>query len=257
MQNKRKRKDKEPISIVKNGDVANYISLLPEAMRYKGDHRLGEIEIVTSPNEIVRIKSALQKQLRQARLTKSSSILGIVYRDEYILIIRDPVKFPSGANGTYIRIIEQTALNGATGVVILPICMGRFYFRKVFRHATRAWELEVPRGFRSKGSSAKEAVKQEIAEELGLRIKKIIELGQIKANTGLFAGAAQSFIVEVAPGIPRPAPELTEAFGDIVRLTSKQVVEKICSGEITDGFTLSVLQQAQAHKLIDIFSKRF
>ena len=60
--------------------------------------------------------------------------------------MRDPVRFPSGKLGTYLRILEPSALDGAAGVVLLPVRDNVIFLREVFRHATRRWELELPRG---------------------------------------------------------------------------------------------------------------
>ena len=64
------------------------------------------------------------------------------------------------------------------------------YLREIFRHATRRWELECPRGFRKSGMTAAETETQEIAEELGLEIEGMHYLGEINGNTGLLAGIA-------------------------------------------------------------------
>lgn len=228
----------------------DYLSLLPKKYQYKGNHRDGEIEIATDPKTIFEIVKTHSNYLKSLNLSHDSNEIGIVFEDEFIIVIRDPVIFPNGKIGTYLRIIERSSLEGPVGVVMIPFCNGSICLRKVFRHATRQWELECPRGFRSKDLTPTDAVKQEISEELGLNIKSINELGSINANTGLFAGAAMAYWVMVEVGDAHPFPEEEEAFGEIVMLTPKQLMEKIRCGEISDGFTLSAVQLAQAHKLL-------
>lgn len=228
----------------------DYLIKLPEEARYKGDYREGEIEIVTDPQLVSTIMKERLNSSSLANFPRDVARIGIVLEDEYIIVVRDPVKFPSGATGTYLRIFTRSGIDGPVGVVMLPISDGLIYLRKIFRHATRRWELECPRGFRSKGITENEAVKQEIAQELGLNIRTIHNLGSIASDTGLLAGVVRAFFVILEAGDPKPKPEAQEAFGEIVKLTPKQLLEKIRIGEIRDGLTLSAIQLAQANNLL-------
>ena len=93
---------------------------------------------------------------------------------------------------------------------------------------------------------------KEIAEELGFGVKNIYDLGSINSNTGLLAVAVQAYWVLLEEGQTNPHPEEGEAFGAIVALTPSQLKEKICAGEIQDGFTLSALQLAQAKNFLTL-----
>ena len=92
-----------------------------------------------------------------------------------------------------------------------------------------------------------------MSEELGFKIQETIALGPIAPNTGLLSGTAEAFLVRLEAGDPEPHPEQEEAFGAIVSLTVDQIVEKLRSGELRDGYTLSALLLAQAHNLLNIF----
>lgn len=220
------------------------------ATEYRGDHTSGEIEIVTDPPTIALIAGQRRRRTEELKLPEGAAEVGTVFEDEYIIVRRDPVRFPQGSTGTYLRVIERAALDGAAGVVMLPVRDGLLYLRHIFRHPTRAWELECPRGFREKGFDPTEMVHKEMAEEIGIAVENIVPLGAINANSGLLAGNAQAFWVMLAPGDPQPQPEEGEAFGDIVKLSFDEVMTKIRDGEIRDGFTLSALQLAQAHNLL-------
>lgn len=235
-----------------NSQELDYLSRLPENARYEGDHTRGEIELVGEAGKVAKIVEELRNRFAALGLPRDAAKIGIVAEDEYILVTRDPVEFPSGKTGTYLRIFERSGLDGPAGVVMLPMRNGVVYLRKVFRHATRRWELECPRGFRPQGMSLQEAVRQEMAEEIGLSIRDIRDLGCISANTGLLAGSARAFLVLVEEGRPEPRPEETEAFGEFVILDPRGLFEKIRAGEIRDGFTLSALQLAQAHNLLPV-----
>jgi ADP-ribose pyrophosphatase len=230
----------------------DYLSWVLSQPGRVGDHKKGEIEIVTDPDTVAAVVKG-RRNLQRSDLSNGVGSVGLVFEDEYIIVIRDPVIFPDGSAGTYLRIIERPALDGPAGVVILPVYDNLIYLHKVFRHATRGWELECPRGARPHGFTAADNVKQEIAEELGVGIKNMIELGLINPHTGFVVGPAQAYWVELDTGNITPRPKQKEAFGEVVPLTLEQLAEEIRKGEVRDGFTLAVLQLAQAHKLISLW----
>ena len=228
----------------------DYLDQLPEDARYIGDHTNGEIEIIEDQEQIAIIIEKLRKKLKSLDLSNHSvenGDLGIVFEDEYIIVVRDPVIFPNGKTGTYLRIFERSCLDGPAGVVMIPFRDGLVYLRRIFRHASRQWELECPRGIRPKDLSPSEAAEKEILEEIGIGVRSVHELGTINPNTGLLVGAAKAYLVMLKSGESNPSPEETEAFGEIITLTIDQLTEKISLGQIKDGYTLSALQLAQAH----------
>jgi ADP-ribose pyrophosphatase len=235
--------------------ISSYLSCLPDRYRLLGCHQVGEIEISTDP-EIVNsvIKNRKSKKNFQGNpenhLDDRFEDIGIVFEDEYLLIVRDPVVFRNGKVGSYIRIFERSALTGQAGVVILPIRDGLIYFNKIFRHSTRRWELELPRGYREDGDSPEETVRIELLQEVGLKIESIYDLGEIHSNTGLLAGSAQAYLVTLLPGEARSTPEDGESISDTLTLTLDEVNQKIVNGEIRDGFTLSALYLAQVRNLM-------
>ena len=230
----------------------SYLLRLAGRAQYRGDHRAGEIEIVGEPEAIASILDERRRMLNSLGLALVEDKLGIVIDDEYVVVVRDPVRFPSGKLGTYLRIIERPALDGSAGVVVLPLRDNVVFLREVFRHATRRWELELPRGFRKPGVTLAEDVEREISEEVGLAVEQTIPLGTIAPNTGLFAGTAESFFVRLAAGEPKPHPEREEAFGALVTLTLPELFEKIRAGTIRDGYTLSAVLLAQTHGLLSV-----
>ncbi|MGP3928192.1 hypothetical protein [Streptomyces sp. 8N616] len=68
----------------------------------------------------------------------------MVYEDAYVMLLRDPVRFPDGRTGTYIRSVSAMQ---EPGCVVLPLLGGEVVLLEHFRHATRSWHWEVPRGF--------------------------------------------------------------------------------------------------------------
>src|SRR5919204_1099346 len=133
-----------------------YIQSLPESARYIGNAKEDEIEIIDR-REAPRIRAKT----------------GIVIEDKLHYFVRDAVKYPSGEIGTSMRVIGCTMNDGPSGVVALCSRDGNIFLRETFRHATRRWELETPRGRRETGVSAAEAARKEIDEELGFRVEQI------------------------------------------------------------------------------------
>ncbi len=52
-------------------------------------------------------------------LPRAWSEVGVAYEDQYLLILRDAVRFPDGYLATYIRIVDKP--DSASGVVVLPV----------------------------------------------------------------------------------------------------------------------------------------
>src|SRR5882762_10182094 len=128
------------------GDVENHIEKMP-----KGDHRKGEIEIVTDLAEVTSIENKqierLMKKGWSEEEARESSRTGIVAQDIFWIWLRDAVIFPTGATGTYDRLLWQKSMERLIGVAVLPILSnGRVVLNLNFRHATRSWEFEIPRG---------------------------------------------------------------------------------------------------------------
>lgn len=155
----------------------NYLDLLTPALRKPGDHRRGEIEIL--PPE-------------------GAGDFGVLYEDRYILLVRDRVRFPDGQEGGYIRIINRSELANGPGTVMVPIWKNEIVFIRIFRHATREWEWELPRGFQEPGVTEQENAEKEIIEELGIAPSGMRRLGAFNANTGLTTGLIGAYAVELA-----------------------------------------------------------
>lgn len=236
-------------------NLSSYLSYLPDQSRPLGCHKIGEIEISIDSKIIGSvIESRKSKKRPQSYQTNSLDDkfedIGIIFEDEYLLVVRDAVIFKNGKLGSYVRVFERPALTGQTGVVILPFRDDLIYFNRIFRHATRRWELELPRGYREEDNSLEEAVEIELLQEVGLKIESIQNLGEIQSNTGLLAGSVQAYLVTLLPGEAKSDPEDGESISDTLTLTLNEVNQKIINGEIRDGFTLSTLYLAQVRNFI-------
>ena len=217
-----------------DSSMSKYTTELPEAHGYRGDASRGEIEIV-APSEY---HGALRT--------------GVVFQDKYITVVRDPVRFPGGRIGTYLRIIEDSAVDGVAGVVIIPVVAGKTALINNFRHATRSWELELPRGMQESSSTPEEAARKELLEELGYKAAKIERVGEIYANTGLLASKVIIFRATIdGEATPVAEPEPGEAIMGVRYLTPERLSTLVRSGAIRDGLTLAALYLAAAADVAD------
>jgi ADP-ribose pyrophosphatase len=201
-----------------------YLKKLPDSARYTGDATAGEIEIIDK---------------REAPKIRAKT--GILLEDKLHFFVRDAVKFPSGEVRTQMRVIGCTMSDGPSGVVALAFRDGKVFLREIFRHATRRWELETPRGHRETGYSPEEAARKEIDEELGFQVKSLEKIGDVSGDSAILASTLPVFWAVLEPGPPRDHPEKTEAFGRIISLSGTQVRERVLNGGIRDSYTLSAL----------------
>ena len=109
---------------------------------------------------------------------------------------------------------------------------GKIVLNCNFRHATRSWEIELPRGLINKGETPEEAAKREAAEETGRSIGAIRLLGEIPPDTGVLGIVVPVFIAEVI-GSGLQEQEDTEAIEDILELSLDEIKKAFADGYYT------------------------
>lgn len=198
-----------------------YLDLIqkhPSLILDKGNAAKGEIEIITDP-----VKMAAIEQ-------KANRDVGVVWQDKYWLWINDAVQFPSGFEGVYARIVWVKGLDGAPGVAVLPLLPdGRIVLNCNYRHATRSWELELPRGGISSGESIHDAAKREALEETGMVVDTLVLLGEMPPDSGLTSTIVPIFLAKVIAKQER-APEESEAIEEIIALSQTELEEAFRNG---------------------------
>ena len=173
--------------------------------------------------------------------------IGIVLSDPYFIILRDLVRFPDGQMRGYTRLISQASLRGGKAVVVLPVYQQQILLLYQFRHPTRSWHYEVPRGYGEPGMSIQDNAKKEIIEEISGTIGKLIELGEFYNNTGFEANSVSLLFAELSSV---GKPEINEGIKSIVRLSVSEFEHWIENGTITDGFTIAAYTKAKLKGLI-------
>lgn len=229
--------------------LKKYLRLIekhPELFKNEGE---GTLKVITDQNKIRREGSKLKKEQQKNNLPESWVDIGVLIDDPYFLVVRDLVEFPNGRMGGYIRFINRASLEGAQAVAILPVYEKKIIVLRIFRHATRNWELEIPRGFGEKGIPAEDNARKELLEETGLSANKLIQLGVLHTDTAARASPVLLFYAEVTESnVPRVETE--EAISNKIFLTPAEFEDMIKKGKITDGFTISAYSMAKIWRLL-------
>ncbi|MCX4982420.1 NUDIX hydrolase [Streptomyces sp. NBC_00572] len=164
---------------------------------------------------------------------------GVLYQDPYVLLVRDPVRFPDGREGTYIRALSAAA---EPGCVVLPLLGDRMVLIEHYRHATRSWQWELPRGFGTRGLSSAENAAKEVDEEIGARVEELIPLGELHPDSGMTGDRVLLFAARI-DAIGRLAE--AEAIRRSLTIPFAEAEGMIADGRITDAFTIATMTRAR------------
>lgn len=204
----------------------------------------GGYTIILDETEIHKVEAETAEKLKAGWLPAEWAKVGIVYRDQYLLLLRDAVCFPDGSVGTYIRFVDLWP--DVPGVVILPVYQGQILLIRHFRHATRTWHIEIPRGFGIEGSTEENA-RRELEEEIGGIASRLVSLGLIHPDTGMSSQRVALFYADVAS---HGQPEVKEAITEILPTPVPEFERMIREDEITDSFTLAAYARAKVCGLL-------
>jgi ADP-ribose pyrophosphatase len=180
-------------------------------------------------------------KLRAAGIPEEYADIGVVYEDRYFLLVRDAVRFRTGRCGGYVRFVGT---DPGANVAVLPLVSdGRVVLVRHFRHGTRQWHWEIPRGFSEPDVSATATARRELAEEAGLRVDTVRLLGRVCTDGDL----DEIYLAELEPaavaGLASAAPVTEDAAEegiDEVRLVSlAECGQMIADGEIVDMYLLA------------------
>lgn len=214
-----------------------YFDLLdatPKTHGIQGSSEKGEIEILThalsieeAENEVMDL--LLQKNI-QPELAWEWSRVGIVAEDQYLFWVRDAVAFPSGKKGTYDRIIWKSSLEGSPGVAIFPYLEDQKVILILqYRHATRSWELEIPRGGLQKGETIQKGATRELLEETGYHTDHTLLLGTLAVDSGIL-GSLVPVLACKALESTESSIEYSEAIHGTVILSASSIQQALIKG---------------------------
>jgi ADP-ribose pyrophosphatase len=200
-------------------------------MTYIGDHKKGEIEIIVDDAQA------------DALVPDKMKPLGVVYSDPYIRLQKDPVLFPNGKAGAYIRLMPQkVSLNGNAGSAVIGVVNDKVLLINIFRHALRQRSLEIPRGF-SEGDSDLDTALREVKEETGYDPDEIELIGHMHPDSGLTSSKVALYYARLNTRNRGKLDEI-EAVGDQSFYTMDEIKTLVHNGSITDSFTLASIAMA-------------
>lgn len=255
-------------SLCADTSLDRYFSYMHQLAKPNGNFQEGEIEIVVNPEEISRVQKIQENRLLKKGFSPADaaefSRIGVVNEDQYWIWLRDAVHFPKGVPGMYDRLLWKSELQGKrAGVAVLPVLpSGQIILVLNFRHATRSWELELPRGGTGPTETQEEAALRELKEETGCATSSVIFLGEIATDTGVHSSVIPVFLGKVVAQ-DTPDTEYSEAIAGTIRLTKEEVYEGLAQGflevslngqkrqvPLRDAFLTFALLQAQVRKLL-------
>lgn len=205
----------------------------------------GGIRIIADPDEILMAEQAGKAYLINQGLDPEWGRLGLISENEIFRVLRDPVRFPDNKLGIYIRILMQERV--IPGAVIFAVYKSKVVLLEQFRHATRSYHLEIPRGFGEIGISPKENAYKEIREEIQGEITRLEPLGPMHVNTGISNEFAELFFAELSS---LGQGQLSEAIRRICLVSIAELEAQIRSGEVTDAFSLGAFTRARLRGFI-------
>lgn len=182
------------------------------------------IEILTDAADVAEAEKVAAAMLTDCGLSPGWSATGVVYQDPYQILLRDPVRMPTGL-GTYVRSISP---GNAAGVVVLPRYRDEVVLLRHFRHATR-----------------------ELREEIGVPATRLEPLGIMYPDNGSAGTPVGLFYAEVAEE-PR-YPQLGEGIDAIRRVSVGELAGLIADGTVNDGYTIAACTRAALRGLLPGF----
>jgi ADP-ribose pyrophosphatase len=205
----------------------------------------GGITILLAEDEIREVEAYMAQKLEAKGLPAEWARVGIVYQDQYGMILRDAVRFPGGALGTYIRFIGN--VNGGPGAIVLPLYQGQVLLVRRFHHATRAWHLEIPIGLGMKGLSGEEMARRVLVEEIGATVSRLIPMGKLEEGPGLTESSAELFYADVESC---GEGNIHEAIAEVLQVAIPAFERMMRDSEITDSFTIIAYLRAKLQGLL-------
>jgi ADP-ribose pyrophosphatase len=193
-------------------------------------------EILLESSQIDRARHDAAAYRRAHGLPDEDTRVGVLAVDPYLIVMRDAVRFADGTYGLYNRLLVPS------GAAILPMLGERIVLLHRFRHGTRRWHLEAPRGSFSGVGTQMEEAERELVEEIGARPIALEDLGDLHSTTGCLDELHRLYLARIeAVG----AADRHEAIESIQVLPVATIEQMIAAGTITDGPTLALFLRAR------------
>jgi 8-oxo-dGTP pyrophosphatase MutT (NUDIX family) len=159
----------------------------------------------------------------------------LVYRNRFVAVYDDEVRFMNGRPGRYYRIVSG---EGRPGAVIVPLAGDEVALVRTWRYAVQAWEWGFPRGY-AHGNDPEQTARIELAEEIGADPLELTLLGQTWPDSAHLQAVVSVFAARMSPEAVNSEPADSEEAAEIRWLPVRDLAALIAGGAIRDGFTLA------------------
>ncbi|MBC7771814.1 MAG: NUDIX hydrolase [Pyrinomonadaceae bacterium] len=190
---------------------------------------------------------AAAARLQKQGYSKQWGLVGVVAEDQYVILLRDPVRFSDGTVGTYIRVLQKPLTH--QGAVVPLIIDDKFLLVEHYRHATGRWHWEFVRGWADATDVSVEATAaREASEEVGFEPSQMQFLGFGYPDGGLL-GSRVGFVAGRLPANAAPSLDQKEGIRKHRLVDNTEFLRMIREGEIDDDFTLAAYARLVARGL--------
>lgn len=212
------------------------------------DNDDGQMTIITQPSRIAFYTKQLREKVEEKILPESWVDIGVLVDDRYLLILRDLVQFSHNKVGPYIRLIDKGFLGGGRGVAILPKYGDKILVLRQFRHSTRRWSYNVPRGFAEKGRLPEDQAYTEMKEEVSGVLTRLVPLGAIYPDSSVLLNRVHLFFADITEYSNQSNDPHESANAELMSIP--QFESAIRDDLITDGYTIAAYAKAKLLKLL-------
>lgn len=193
-------------------------------------------EILLDPARILRAQAEARQRRAAGGLPHDDLRVGVLARDPYVTVLREAVRFPDGTHGLYNRLLVPF------GVAMLPLIDDKVVLLDRFRHGTRTWHLEAPRGCADGDGGFEADARRELAEEIGAEGIALTDLGLLHSSSGCLDETYHLYLARIAAFGP---PEAHEAIRELRLVPVAELEALIATGELSDGPTLACFLRAR------------
>lgn len=169
-----------------------------------------------------------------------------VYKGKLFKVEEQKVVLPNGSRRTY-SIIKKDSV-----VIVFPINSSyELYLSSQYRYLHGEEILEAVAGYIDKGESPLLAAKRELKEEAGLIGSHWAELARLKMASSVIKSTTYLFLVKDLKE-RKPQPDEGE-YIKVIKVSLKDAVSKVLSGEITTSSTIAgilILNELKKQKKI-------
>ncbi|HET8660296.1 MAG TPA: NUDIX hydrolase [Micromonosporaceae bacterium] len=208
----------------------------------------GAYEILFDRADQDHVSDETAAALREQGKLEEYGDIGVAYEDPYFIVVRDAVRFPSGRRGAYVRFMGA---DPGTNAAVLPLLAdGRVLLVRHFRHGSRQWHWEIPRGFSPPGADGATTARQEMLEETGVCVNDVLLLGRVCTDADFDEIYLASLPAGSADGLVRTADAAEEGIDEVRLVTLGELNRMMTDGEIDDMYLLSAYALATAKGLL-------